>query len=593
MSDRRPLISVIVTSYNYRDYITDAIDSILAQTYPNVEAVVVDNASTDGTVPFLRERYRDDPRVRIFANAENIGYFANSNRGFELSRGELVCWLSADDWMYPRHLERLQAAFEQHPDLDVVYAGAYFADAQRRVLAQRMEEARFPFAYVDARDELVDMLTSACPMCWPSTLFRRSVFDDVGLQDPDGGIEGTDWEMGVRIALAGKRFAYLPDPSIAIRIHATQWTGQGYLASDRRVRDFLQILDKFADHPGMARMRGRERGIAQFLRLIVEDARKEAGREVFDEAMRARIAVKLEQLEAAADAYEPARVRESLVSVLLPVSRSPQLTARAIDSVARQTFPRWELLLLDAGPVSLADWLEEQPNRARISYVRSPAPLPPRRARNLGFRMARGEYFAFLNEDDTFAPNHLSTLADTIVRRGTRVAAASAGLVLEVPDKYFLDIREVGRLDVFLGPQDSTDLNLVANALPLDALLVHRSVRERASNFGEGAPILDDYEFVLSVQRSEAIAFSGERTLDVRARVDFSTTLGAHLPLYLLALDAVYALHLAPHLSRQRAAHRSAVERGIAAVTSGNGVTVEKSAALLATLAGRDVRPML
>src|SRR5579871_3452587 len=103
----KPLISVIITSYNYLQYITTAIDSALAQTYPNVEIVVTDNCSTDGTVPALRQRYAAEPRVRIFENERNLGELANSNLGLERSGGEFVTWLSADDWFYPHHLERL------------------------------------------------------------------------------------------------------------------------------------------------------------------------------------------------------------------------------------------------------------------------------------------------------------------------------------------------------------------------------------------------------------------------------------------------------------------------------------------------------
>lgn len=593
MGAPKPLISVIVTSYNYRHYIADALDSICAQTYPNLEAVVVDNCSTDGTVPFLRERYGTDPRVRIFVNDENIGELRNCNRGFELSRGEFVSCLSADDWMYPRHLERLQTVFEQHPQLDVVYSGVYFADADRRIFGLRMAETRFPYPYVDARDELPEMLTTPCPMCWPSALFRRSVFEEVGLEDPEGGIVASDWEMEVRIALAGKRFAYLPDPSVAIRIHPEQNTGHRYLASDQRVRDFILILEKFRDHPGMARMRGREGAVAALLRRMVEEAMSAGGPDTIGPELRARVDALTRRLDASARAYDPARVRGSRISVILPVAGSPQPAIRALASTAAQTYPNWEIVLVDAGAIPLGEWLEAHPWRARISYARAPAALTPGRARNLALRMARSEYLAFLGEDDTYAPDHLASLVETVRRTGARAVAASARLVLELPDTRTGELGEVGVLDVFRGPNDGRDLSLVAHALPLDALLLYRGVCDTAGGFGEGPPLLDDYEFVLSVERSERIAFSGQTTLDVRARIDFSTTLGAHLPSYTRMLDAVYALHEAPHLARQRTEHRRAIDDAIAGVMGGNGFTAQRAADLLAVLAGGSVRPML
>lgn len=588
-----PLVSVIITSYNYLHYIVQAIDSVLAQTYPNVEVVVTDNCSTDGTVPALRARYGNDPRVRIFENAANIGELRNSNRGFELTTGEFVAWLSADDFMFPRHLERLYSLVEHRPHIDVVYSQAYFADAAGDVYSQRMEGATFPFRYVDARDELVEMFTAQCPMCWPTALFRRSVFLEVGLEDPDGGIVGTDWEMQIRIALAEKRFAYLPEPSIAVRIQDGQTTGQNYLASDGRVRDFVGILEKYLDHPGMVRLRGREAAILGLLRWLIEESVRDGGPDVLGPEIRARVDAVSKTLQERADAYQPARVRESLISVLLPVSRSPRLAARAIASAAAQTFPNFEIVVIDHGSISLRDWIEGEPFAEHISYVRSPYPLTPGRARNLGLRMARGEYLAFLGEDNTYRPDHLSSLAETIVRNGSSAAAASSVLILEHAQPYFRHFQELGRAEIFRGPGDSADLSLVADALPLDALLVYRRTRDFGASFGEHSVFLDDYDYVLALERIEPIAFSGETTLEVRTRQDFSTALGAVLPGYVPILDAVYAAHPADHLAPQRAAHRAAVARAIAVITGGTNVTRQVAFDLLATLSGHTIRGSL
>jgi glycosyltransferase involved in cell wall biosynthesis len=585
----KPLVSVIITSYNYLHFITQAIDSARAQTYPTIEIVVVDNCSTDGTIPALRARYGDDPRVRIFENATNLGESRNSNRGFELSSGEFVLWLSADDWLYPGHIARLHSVFEREPRLDIVHAGAYFADVDGRVYAQRMPDAIFPFDYVDARDELVEMFTTTCPLCYPAALFRRSVFADVGLEDPDGP-HASDWEMPIRMALAGKRFAYLADPSVAIRMHAGQQTGIGYHTDGRRVSDFLEIVEKYVDHPGLERLRGRETAVAGFLRALVDETTAAGKPDVLTPDVRERAATIVRRFEERAAAHEPARVRERKISVLLPLARSPQLAARALASVARQTFANWEIVVVDHGALSLRDWLDGHPLRERISYVRSAAPLAPGRARNVALRLARGEYLAFLDEDDTYAPDHLESLVATIERSRAKVAAASARLVLERADTRFLRIEELGDIRIFRG-RDDPELGLVADALPLGALLVHCSIRDRAGRFGESTPLLDGFEFLIRVANAERIAFAATVTLDVRVRVDLSSTLGTNLPHYLQVLDAVYAAHPAPQLGALRAAHRTAVERAIGAISG--TVSVQTIAELYAALAGHAVRPQV
>ena len=291
MSDERPLISVIITSYNYLHFITQAIDSVRAQTYPNVEIVVVDNASTDGTVPAIRARYRDDPRVRIFQNEANLGEHRNANRGFEHSTGDFVTWLSADDWLLPRHLERLYAVFERTPAVDVVHSGAYLAEEHGRVWTLRQMPGQLPFDYVDARDELVDMFLTNCPLCYPAALFRRSVFLDVGLEDrrrrhsrhrlgapdPDGG-RG----QAVRVSLR------IPRSSSACTARSRP-ARPAYVEPGRNVRDFLLILDLYIDVPAMDRLRGREAGIVRNLDSLVQQARAAAGSDPFSPAERARI----------------------------------------------------------------------------------------------------------------------------------------------------------------------------------------------------------------------------------------------------------------------------------------------------------------
>ena len=283
-------------------------------------------------------------------------------------------------------------------------------------------------------------------MCWPTALFRRSVFLDVGLEIPEDGIHATDWELQIRIALAGKRFGYLVEPSLAIRIHDAQQTGAGYHTGGHRLTDLLLMFEKYIDHPGLERLRGREAAVAGFFGWVVDDTIAASGTDIFPPEVHARIAAVKCIFEERAARYEPARVHERKISIVLASSRSPVLTARAIASVAAQTHPNWEIVLVDAGTVSLENWIDAHPERARISYVRATTPLSPGGRRNLALRMARGEYLAFLEESNVYAPGHLAALADEIVRSGGRVAASAARLVLELYDPRFLNIQQIGEV---------------------------------------------------------------------------------------------------------------------------------------------------
>ncbi len=113
--------SVVMTSYNYRHFIAQAVDSALAQTRPPHQIVIVDDGSTDGTVDLLAARYGRDGRVEVVvqANQGQLGAFAT---GARQASGDVVCLLDADDYWDPDYLETIGALYDRRPDIDLVFS---------------------------------------------------------------------------------------------------------------------------------------------------------------------------------------------------------------------------------------------------------------------------------------------------------------------------------------------------------------------------------------------------------------------------------------------------------------------------------------
>ncbi|HEY0393623.1 MAG TPA: glycosyltransferase family 2 protein, partial [Candidatus Elarobacter sp.] len=427
--ERYPLISILVPNYNYVKYVATAVDSALAQTYPNFEVIVSDNCSTDGAWELLEERYGSDPRVRLYQNERNIGMARNFDRLLELARGTYVMCLSSDDFLFPPHLARLAEGFARDPGLDVVYCKAYFAQEDGTVYAMRAMAGEFPVSFVDARDELVEEFTTVCPVCFPCALFKRELLLEPGMcGDPENGQDARDWELIIRLALAKKRFAYVANPSMAIRLHADQFTGDAYHRSGRNVLDFASYVERYMDHPEFVRrMRGREAGVAGFLdALVAQGAAMNEGVSPFDETQHAHMAALSQKLQSRAVVYEPARVRDCTVSVVVQTAAPLRPLLRALDSVVAQRFPNWELVVVDHGAIPAESLLAAHPAHERMSYVRLPAAHTTGAARNLALRMIRGEYVAFLDADNRFAPDHLERAVDAILRSGAEVSIASS-----------------------------------------------------------------------------------------------------------------------------------------------------------------------
>ncbi|KIQ97251.1 glycosyltransferase family 2 protein [Lysobacter sp. A03] len=102
--------SVVITSYNYRDYVAAAVEGVLAQSHPPCDVIVVDDGSTDGSVQMLRERYGEDPRV-ILVCQENGGQLSAFLAGLRHARGDIVCFLDSDDHWSPDYLHKLAQAY--------------------------------------------------------------------------------------------------------------------------------------------------------------------------------------------------------------------------------------------------------------------------------------------------------------------------------------------------------------------------------------------------------------------------------------------------------------------------------------------------
>ncbi len=570
VAERYPLISILIPNYNYVKYVATAVDSALAQTYQNIEVVVSDNCSTDGAWELLNERYGDDPRVRLHQNEQNIGMARNFDRLMELARGRYVMCLSSDDFLFPPHLARLAERFEAEPELDVVYCNAYFAHEDGTVYATRAMAGQFPVDFTDARDELVEEFTTVCPVCFPCALFKREVLLEPGIcGDPANGQDARDWELIIRLALANKRFAYIAQPSMAIRLHADQFSGDAYHRSGRNVLDYASYVERYMDHPEFVRrMRGREAGVARLLNTLVAQAPSlNGGVSPFDAAQLARFAALEQALHARAAVYEPARVRESRVSVVVETAGAPRPLLRALDSLSAQRYGAWEAVVVDHGSIPVEAMLRAHPAWERIAYVRLPTTHTAGAARNLALRMIRGEYVAFLDPDDSFSPDHLEHAVAEIARMGAMVSLATSRLVLERTNGAASTSEPLGESAPFGGDESDVARLDVAHAIPLGALVLYRGLLDRIGGFNDSVPILADWDFTLRLARAARFAPTGASTLGVTARLNLTAQrLGTALAHYPAVLDALYAAHPADaRVAELRARHRDVVVSALAA----------------------------
>jgi glycosyltransferase involved in cell wall biosynthesis len=114
-----PLVSVLMTAYNREQFITEAIESVLASTYSNFELIITDDCSSDKTLEIAREFEKMDSRVKVYKNSNNLKDYPNRNKAAQYAQGKYIKYLDSDDLIYPDGLEYCIAAMEQFPSAGI------------------------------------------------------------------------------------------------------------------------------------------------------------------------------------------------------------------------------------------------------------------------------------------------------------------------------------------------------------------------------------------------------------------------------------------------------------------------------------------
>lgn len=200
--DGKPLVSIMIPTYNQSEYITTTVQSALGQTYKNIEVIVSDDASTDNTPDVLGRLY--DSRLKVSRNTRNLTRVGNYRRClYELAGGEWVLMLDGDDYLYdPAYIERAINLTEQKQGIDLVFSNILRRrDNLGGVLEIDSANKRIP-PLIDGQDLFLMLADNNVSIFHCTTLFRRQKAVDLDFYREN--ILSSDWESIHRYILTGK-----------------------------------------------------------------------------------------------------------------------------------------------------------------------------------------------------------------------------------------------------------------------------------------------------------------------------------------------------------------------------------------------------
>jgi len=221
-------------TYNRANYITYAIDSVLSQSYPNFELLVVDDGSTDNTKDIVTP-YLEDPRVH-YIYKENGGQSSGRNLGFKNSKGDYICFLDSDNVWFNNKLETCIEAAAKNPDYGVIYGNVLTIDEKGHVISKVSRDRHSGWITAQLlKDNFVTINTAT---------IKRECYENMGGLD-ESFLRAPDYEFWLRLSTQYK-FLYIPEHMAQYRIMKDQISTD----KDGRFKANKEILDHFLElHP--------------------------------------------------------------------------------------------------------------------------------------------------------------------------------------------------------------------------------------------------------------------------------------------------------------------------------------------------------
>lgn len=249
ITELSPTISVVFTSYNHKEYLSQALDALLNQTFRNFELIIVDDCSTDGSQEILKDYAKKDERIRLYLNKENSGSYVNStNYGATLALAPYIVLAQCDDFAFPDQLQKLYSARMDNEECQVVFSSSVLVDETGKAIDidynfrnRKFKEVVSDTCVIEHKVATELLLNECIIPNLGAALIDRSLYNEVGGLSTSYRVLA-DWDFWLKCSLISN-FVYLKSPLNNFRQHKT--TIRSSVKTELQLNELYDIFRKY------------------------------------------------------------------------------------------------------------------------------------------------------------------------------------------------------------------------------------------------------------------------------------------------------------------------------------------------------------
>ncbi|MHB1011372.1 MAG: glycosyltransferase [Desulfobacteria bacterium] len=493
---REPLVSVVIPCYNQANYLPQAVESVAAQTYGNLEILIVNDGSPDDTSEVSRKLIAKHRGKRIRLIEKTNGGLADArNTGIREAAGEYILPLDSDDMIHPEMISKTVRVLESDRTVSIAHTDTYMFGTVKQLVQKR------PFDFPAICKE---NFMNYC------SLYRKKVWEEVGGYNHNMVHGYEDWDFWIGCGERNHFPAHVPEPLFFYRVKEESMLTKA-LEHDLELRARIVLNHPSVyDHRERVRAKNLLEGLSEKQGMPSQDGK---GGVIGTEGL------------------------APIVSVIVPTHNRPEMLRGALESILAQTLRDFEIIVVNDAGKGVDDVVAGLNRDGRITYVRHDRNRGLAAARNTGIRIARGKYIAYLDDDDLYYPDHLETLVTHLEMCGGKVAYTDAYRAIQrMTDRGYVTInRETHNSRDF-----NRDQFLVTNYVAVLCFMHEKACLEETGYFDETLTSHEDWDLWIRMSQKYDFVHIRKFTCEFSWRTDGTTMTSGIRSDYLRTMEIIY-----------------------------------------------------